>query len=139
MWVSPILDLVGWDVQESHATYQCYEEFPMRGNQTVCNFGGKYFSWASGSFKYGWVVYNEDGRTSWCLDPFITDTVKPYFYIFLILSPHVIFLTHPESTRQKYRRLCKSVVTLKCIFQITNHNMKTINSRQKWWKISTYS
>ena len=36
--VAPILVLVGCYVQDPHTTYQCYEEFTMGENPTVCNF-----------------------------------------------------------------------------------------------------
>ena len=52
VWITPKLVLVGCNIQEPYATYQCYEEVPMGGNPTVCNL----FSWESGSFKGGWVV-----------------------------------------------------------------------------------
>ena len=50
-----------------------------------------------------------------------------------IVSPQgnlLLWLTQPEITRQIYRRLCKYVVTLKCSFLRTNHNLKTNNFRQ---------
>ena len=33
------------------------------------------------------MVYHEEGRTSWRLDPSITDTVDPFCYRFLSLNP----------------------------------------------------
>ena len=37
----------------------------------------KVFSWASGIFKGRWVVYREEGRTSWDLDHLSYDVVDP--------------------------------------------------------------
>ena len=49
--------LVCCDVQDPHATFQCYEEGPMGVNRTVGKcFSKILFSLASGSFKFGWVV-----------------------------------------------------------------------------------
>ena len=94
LYPAQILVSVGCNVQDPHAIYQRYEEFLMGGNPTVCNFcRNHYFSWESGSFKGGWVVYHEYGRTSWCLDPWSPDTVETCFYGFLVLVTHVLYLT----------------------------------------------
>ena len=42
-WVTPILVLVFCGVQDPHSTCQCYEEVPMGGNPTVCNFWSALF------------------------------------------------------------------------------------------------
>ena len=46
-----------------------------------------FFSRSSGRLNGGQVVYPEEGRTSWGLDPFSTDVVDPCRYGFLILNP----------------------------------------------------
>ena len=66
------------------------KKFRWEGIQLCAISGGKvFFGWESGSFKGGWVVYSGEGRTSWCLDTSINDTVELCFYGFLSLAPHV--------------------------------------------------
>ena len=57
------------------------------GIQLCEKFVETFFCLASGSFKGEWVVYHEEGRTSWFLDPFIPDTVDPCCCGFIILVP----------------------------------------------------
>ena len=49
------------------------------------------FSWASVSFKGGWVdvwvVHRQEGKKSQGMDPFIPDTVDPCCYGFLTIPP----------------------------------------------------
>ena len=45
------------------------------------------FSRASVSFKGGWVVYHDEGRTSWGMDCFIPDAVERCTYGFFRLDP----------------------------------------------------
>ena len=60
----------------------------LEGIKLYGSFGGtRLLSWASESFKGGWLVKREEGRTSWGLDHFIPYTVDPCCYGFLRLSP----------------------------------------------------
>ena len=54
----------------------------------------------------------------WCLDYFITHRLDPCYNGFLRLEPHLLCLTQPASTRQRYRRLCKLLVKLTCFLKL---------------------
>ena len=160
VWVSPILVLVCCNLQDPHAAYQYYEEVPMWGNPTVCNFCRIFFpvGWVEASSVGGWVVYREEGGKSWGLYSFSPDVLYPCWYEFIILYPcgddavkiihyflfpesefpegnFALFWTWPECTRQKYIIICKLVVALTyhCLRMSTSHNFRTNNSRRTLW------
>ena len=110
LWVAARLVLVGCDVQEPHAIYLCYEEVLMRGNPTVWNFcgGGVWGKW---SFKNRWLVYWEEVRTSWFMDPFIADMFDTWGCGFIKFDSHAFWVRQPKNIRQRYRRHYKWVVT----------------------------
>ena len=45
------------------------------------------FSWGIGRFQSEQVVFCEEGRTSWGLDPCSQDVVYPCSHVFFILAP----------------------------------------------------
>ena len=48
------------------------KKFQWEGIQLCAIFVG-FLSWSSGSFKCGWVVQREEGRTSWCIEAYLQE------------------------------------------------------------------
>ena len=70
VWVAPILVLVCYNIQDPHATCQCYDKVLVGGDTTMCNlYGNNFFVVQVKSSRVsGWCSVRKGGRPgAWIL------------------------------------------------------------------------